>query len=61
MVIMTLILAVLYVFASLLIGAVLGVPYITVKFWQGGSVKEDLVTFFKTPFEIVADLWRISE
>ena len=61
MLIITLILAVLYVFAGLFIGAMIGVPYTIVKFWQGGSVKEEIITFFKVPFEIIADLWRINE
>lgn len=61
MIIITLILAILFMLSSLFIGVVFGIPYTIVKLWQGGDVKEDLVTFFTVPFEIIADLWRIKE
>ena len=61
MLIITLILAILFMLSSLFIGVVFGIPYVIVKLWQGGDVKGSIVTFFTAPFEMIADLWRISK
>ena len=61
MLFITLILTFLFIFASLFIGLIFGVPYTIIKLWQGGSIKEEAVSFFTVPFEIIADLWRIQK
>lgn len=61
MIIITLILVAIFMFSSLFIGVVFGIPYVIVKLWQGGDVRGSIITFFAAPFEIIADLWRISE
>ena len=61
MIIITLILAMLFILSSLFIGVVFCIPYTVVKLWQGEGIKEDVITFFKVPFEIIANLWRIKE
>ena len=61
MFIISLILATLFMFSSLFIGVIFGIPYVIVKLWQGEYIKGNIITFFTAPFEIIADLWRISE
>lgn len=61
MLVFTVLFFIMCAFTSLIIIIALGIPYITMKFWQGGSMEEEVINFFKAPFEAIADLWRIKE